>query len=69
MINEAKKIYRIEARIVLKGWEIAEAAEYSFTEACKAASNILSKPEVIQVRFAPLGAAIAYGTYIPQFLD
>jgi len=69
MTEPKTRIYRIETRVPLAGFQFAEAKECTFEEACTIASKYLEQAGVYQTRFSPMGQPIAYGTYLPQFVD
>ena len=67
-MDTRKHAWRIEKKVVLKGWQFALVFGGTFEEAVKRAAGVLKEYGVFQVRFAKLGDSIKCGYYIPQWL-
>jgi len=68
MVDSKERAWRIEKRIILKGWQLHDCIVATFDEAIAQAGSLLNSDECIyQVRFAQIGQNINSGYYIPQW--
>jgi len=67
-MDSKEHAWKIEKRIILKGWQFHGSMPGTFDQAIAEAKAILdSAPEIVMVRFAKLGHNIESGHYIPQW--